>query len=125
MEDALLPENKDWSEKYKALDGIPIKEDFPVITDPSDPIRSDLVKILNLSQNEFEKWYYARFDVTTELFEQYKLFESIPNLYYHSESQKYTMGAFTHVKTHLETLSTGLEYLDIIKQAYLIANKKE
>ena len=125
MEDALLPENKDWSEKYKALDGILIERNFPVTMESSEPVRSDLVKILNLSQNEFDNWFNPRYIATEKLFEQYKLFESIPNLYYHSESQKYTMGAFTHVKTHLETLSTGLEYLDIIKQAYLIANKKE
>jgi len=77
-------------------------------------IRSDIKEIISKSDKDFEEWYSFRKEATLRLLRDYEPFASIPNLNYKDSGLH--MGAQTHVKMHIESLKTGLKYLeDILK----------
>jgi hypothetical protein len=80
----------------------------------SDTIRSDVVKLITLDDDNFTKWYNKRKNATERLLKDYEIFSSIPNLNY--EEGNDDMTANTSVKEHLTTLKEGLEHLKLIRQ---------
>jgi hypothetical protein len=79
------------------------------------PIRSDIERLCQMSDENFVDWYRAAYFPTLELYENYQSFASIPNLDYTSEDQKFDMTAIPEVEIHLENLRKGLEYVKQIK----------
>jgi hypothetical protein len=79
-------------------------------------IRSDVMKIILMDNNDFEEWYDNRKKVTVELLEKYDLVGDIPALNYGRESQKNTLNCHNSINSMISTLKEGLKYLDGIKR---------
>lgn len=127
-----IKEHPEWSKCYPAIDGIaklqkPSKEEINKILDkiPSkrvyykeaeNAIRSDIEKILKLSDVDFHDWYHERKDATEKMLKQYEIIASIPNLRYSSESQKLGLDALCYISDTIGVLKEGLDYLEKIKE---------
>ncbi len=114
-----LPELTD---KYPAVEGIAKSagiptEEHPCVHLAQNPIRSDVLEILKLQDGIFDEWYARRKEATERELADYRLFASIPHLGYGAEEQKLDMCAYSHVKSHLQSLEEGLEFLEVIKLA--------
>ncbi len=124
----------EYSEKYPAIDGIakgerPSKEererimaeDYSKAIDgisylhSERAIRSDIERILGLSDEDFGVWYMERISATTNLLEMYELFASIPDLQYGSENQPYDMATSSHLGEHIKLLKRSIEYIEVIR----------
>ena len=81
------------------------------------PVRSDVERLLNLSDADFNTWYEPRLQATNRQLEDYLLIGSIPHLDYGAEEQKLHLGdANTAFKNHIATLRSAQEYLGLIKE---------
>jgi len=125
MAEKKYPVHPEYSEKYPAIDGI-AKPDRPTgdhYIPAEKAIRSDIEKILEMSDDFFNSWYKERLAVSKSLLDQYQIFASIPNLVYASESRKLGMDNGT-----IRILKEGLDYLDKIakvRKEYKELNKEK
>lgn len=81
----------------------------------SKPIRSDIERLCRISDEDFKKWYQRVYGATDDLLSYYQGFAAIPNLDYSSEDQRFDMTVIPGVKTHIEYLQKGMEYIKQVK----------
>lgn len=75
-------------------------------------IGSNLEKVIQLSEFDFQRWHSERKEATQRILHDYGLFASIPHLGY--ERAEHNMDAITTVKDQVSALKQGLQYLDEI-----------
>ena len=105
-----------YSRKYPAIDGIAKDKDYSIGHRDENAIRSDIEKILNFSDAEFNNWYSDRRFIAERLLKDYKVIASIPDLRYPNEDQQMGLDAYSGLGGMIEILKEGLDYLDIIKK---------
>lgn len=126
-EGAILPQNKDLSQSYKAIDGISYKRDGSVggldgeecdWSDPGyDAVREDLVGILTMNPVAFTSWYGRRSDAVDSQIKIYRRICDVPDLGVAEGAP--TMGDTINVfKDYLVALERARDHLDKIKEAY-------
>ncbi len=92
------------------------------------PIRSDVQKLLDMSDDDFERWYKARQLAIVSELNKWKLIGDVPHLTYPAEDQRWTFGsAVTAFKQVTETLQQALKHLEVIKarRGDIIKSEKE
>ena len=109
----------EFSEKYPAIDGI--KKLDKIIRDKGilfgkNPIRSDVLEILNFDNSKFEAWYQTRQSILGSLLNEFKIVASVPDLRYPGENQKFGLDSYSGINGMIEVLEKGLEYLEIIRE---------
>jgi len=116
----VIKERPDLTEYYSAIDGIG-KSDRNFhegdmggqwYTPAEEPIRPDIMKILKMPNLEYIDWFTSRYEATSKLLKDWKLFASVPYLSY--GAQENDMTASTRVKDIKENLEKALDYLERI-----------
>jgi hypothetical protein len=120
-------EHPEWSGEYPAIDGIAKPDrDFreadlggTYYTPAELSIRSDIEKIFQMEDEDFDGWYKERHSTSKSLLEQIKLAGDVPYLGQSSEDGKgSTIGTSHHsLRSIVESLEKSLDYLDKIKTA--------
>jgi len=80
-----IKQHPEFSEKYPAIDGI--KKLDKIIRDKGilfgkNPIRSDVLEILNFDNSKFDAWYQTRQSILGSLLNEFKIVASVPDLRY-------------------------------------------
>lgn len=113
-----IKEHLKWTEKYPAIDGIAksrrLSGDY--WRPAENAIRSDIEKILEMNDTNFNSWYTSHKETAEKLLNLYSHFAEIPNLIYGSEEQKLGMDANTHISSPIGCFKEGLDYLEMIKK---------
>jgi predicted AAA+ superfamily ATPase len=98
----------EWTKEYPAINGISGKD--------KNPIRSDVLSLVELSNHDFLKWYEPKEEDLTKELQKYKNFGEIPDLVSGRETQKYTMIYHSTIEGHVKSLEEALRNLEAIKK---------
>jgi hypothetical protein len=101
-------ERPDLTEWFPAIDGIR--------NNHGEPIRHDVLKIINMDDEEFEKWYSTSKTSIRMLRELWGPVMSIPNLEYPRPEHQYDMTANTVMRTIKDNINKAEEHLELIKE---------
>lgn len=117
----------EWTKDYPAIDGIQTFDEVDPDTAcwksrAKASIRPDLVKILNLSEKEFQYWYEPKVSAVEALLVNFEIFATIPNLSY--GTGEFGMDASTSVNDILSNLRKSRNYLTKIYIAWIGHNRK-
>jgi len=96
---------------------------FSKMTSTNIFFRQDIQDLVNLNDEEFEKWYTPRKDIVTILLNDYQLFGSIPNL--NSSHNRENISSYPIVKDEISYYNEALNFLDEIKKAREEYKKKQ
>jgi hypothetical protein len=107
-----LDEKPEYSSKYPAIDGIDKKVEGILV---GKPIRSDIIKLFEMDNGEFEKWYSERREAAQTLLNMYELVSSVPALIYGSERMQFGMDAYTDLASFISIFEKTLDYLEKIQ----------